>query len=211
MDILAASGCTVAHNPICNLRLGSGIMPFRQLRDRSIAIALGSDERAADDAINMWAVAKAAGLVHQITEPDYDLWPSPREILHCLTTGGARGMRLADAGRLEAGCQADIILLDLNALSFTPLNDLRRQLVYQEDGHAVRTVIVAGNIVVHDGRVLGMDEDAIKAEIRSRGPELRAGLAATAAAASRLEPYYREMYRRAAAVDVGFTRWAGGA
>ena len=91
MDLLAAAGCTVAHNPICNLRLGSGIMPFRALRDRGIAIAIGTDERAADDAVNCWAALKQAGLVHQIGQTDYTHWPTPSELLHAATSAGARG------------------------------------------------------------------------------------------------------------------------
>ena len=81
--LMADAGCVVAHNPICNLKLGSGIMPFRKLRDAGIPIALGSDERAADDTTDMWAVAKMASLIHRVTDPDYLRWPEPREILQC--------------------------------------------------------------------------------------------------------------------------------
>jgi 5-methylthioadenosine/S-adenosylhomocysteine deaminase len=211
MDLLAASGCTVAHNPVCNLRLGSGVMPFRKLRDRGIPIALGSDERSADDSTNLWAVAKMAGLVHQITEPDFDRWPQPPEILHAATSGGARGMRRGDIGRLAPGCQADLILLDLKSLAFTPLNDLRRQLVYSEDGGSVTLTMVAGQVVMQDGRLTTVDEAALAAEIRERQPQIDRDLAAIAAGAARLEPYYRAMYQRACAEPVGFTRWAGGA
>jgi 5-methylthioadenosine/S-adenosylhomocysteine deaminase len=62
-------------------------------------------------------------------------------------------------------------------------------------------------VVAENGKVLTIDEAAIKAEIRERMPAMHRELAATAAAAKRLEPYYREMYQRAAATDVGFTRW----
>jgi 5-methylthioadenosine/S-adenosylhomocysteine deaminase len=62
-------------------------------------------------------------------------------------------------------------------------------------------------VVAEHGKVLTVDEAAIKAEIRERTPALHRELAATAAAAEKLEPYYREMYIRAAATDVGFTRW----
>jgi 5-methylthioadenosine/S-adenosylhomocysteine deaminase len=138
MDLLAAAGCTVAHNPICNLRLGSGIMPFRELRDRGITIGIGTDERAADDEVNSWAALKQAGLVHQIGQPDYALWPTPAELLHAATSGGARGMRIGNLGRIETGCLADIILIDPDSLPFTPLNDLRRQLVYSHNGSRSR-------------------------------------------------------------------------
>jgi 5-methylthioadenosine/S-adenosylhomocysteine deaminase len=205
--LMADAGCVVAHNPICNLKLGSGIMPFRKLRDAGIPIALGSDERAADDSTDMWAVAKLASLIHRVADPEYLRWPEPREILSSVTHGGARGMRRADTGSLEIGKQADLILIDLDHLAFTPRNDIRNQLVYCANGSAVTMTMVAGRVVAEHGKVLTVDEAAIKAEIRERTPALHRELAATAAAAEKLEPYYREMYARAAATDVGFNRW----
>jgi 5-methylthioadenosine/S-adenosylhomocysteine deaminase len=205
--LMADAGCVVAHNPVCNLKLGSGIMPFRRLRERGVPIALGSDERAADDTTDMWAVGKLASLIHRVTDPDNLRWPEPPEILECLTRGGARGMRQPEIGSLAVGQQADLILVDLDHLAFTPLNDVRRQLVYCASGSAVTMTMVAGRVVVESGRVHTVDEAAIKMEIREHTPALHRELAATAAAAERLEPYYGAMYRRAAATDVGFNRW----
>jgi cytosine/adenosine deaminase-related metal-dependent hydrolase len=205
--LMREAGCVVAHNPICNLKLGSGIMPFRKLRDAGIPIALGSDEKAADDTTDMWAVAKTASLIHRVTDPDYTKWPEPREILACVTRGGARGMRRDDIGALEVGKQADLILLDLDHPAFVPFNDPRNQLVYSGSPGAVTLTMVAGRVVVQDGKVLTIDEAAIRAEIRERAAALRRDLAETARSAARLEPYYDAMYRRAAATDVGFSRW----
>ena len=208
--LLAEAGCVVAHNPVCNLKLGSGIMPFRKLRDAGIAIALGSDEKAADDSTDMWAVAKMASLIHRVTDADYATWPEPKEILACLLRGGARGMRHNGIGSLEADKQADLILLDLDHPAFTPLNDLHRQLVYCANGSAVALTMVAGRVVAEHGKVTSVDEAAIRAEIREHTAALHRELAETAKAAEQLEPYYREMYRRAAATDVGFSRWLTG-
>jgi 5-methylthioadenosine/S-adenosylhomocysteine deaminase len=210
IETLAAAGCTVAHNPLCNMKLGSGIMPFRRLRDGGVPICLGSDERNADDTTNMWNVAKMAGLIHKIADPDYERWPSAEEILTCLIPGGARGMRLQQRiGRLAPGYEADLILVDLNTLAFTPLNDLRRQLVFCENGSSVVMTMVAGRVVVEHGRVLTVDEESLKDEARELAPAFQEQLERTARAAARLEPYYREMYRRAAERDVGLNRWAG--
>jgi 5-methylthioadenosine/S-adenosylhomocysteine deaminase len=206
LDLLAEAGCVVAHNPVCNLKLGSGIMPFRRLRERGIPIALGSDERAADDTTDMWAAAKMASLIHRVTDSEYLNWPEPSEILECLTRGGARGLREPSIGSLKVGKQADLILIDLDHLSFVPLNDIRRQLVYCTNGSAVALTMVAGRVVAEGGKVLTIDEAAMKAEIRDRMPAVKRQLAETAAAAARLEPYYREMYQRAAATNVSFTR-----
>lgn len=210
IEALAEAGCTVAHNPICNLKLGSGVMPFRRLRDRGVPICLGSDERNVDDTTNMWNVAKAAGLIHKIADAEYRAWPTAGEILACATRGGARGMRLHHSiGRLAPGFEADMILVDLNTLAFTPLNDLRRQLVFCENGSSVAMTMVAGRIVAERGRLLSIDEEALKAEVRELGEKYRRDLAQTAEAAARLEPFYRDMYLRAAARDVGFNRWVG--
>ncbi len=119
--LLAASGCTVAHNPISNLKLGSGVMPWRALRDAGVPICLGSDEAAVDDTANMWGVAKAAGLIHKIADPEWTRWPRADEVLHDLLVGGARGMGLQrQIGRVEAGYAADLVLVDLDTIAFHP-------------------------------------------------------------------------------------------
>jgi 5-methylthioadenosine/S-adenosylhomocysteine deaminase len=207
MDLVAAAGSVVAHNPISNLRLGSGIMPFRQLRQRGIPICLGTDEAIADDAISMWGVAKTAGLVHNLSHADYEQWPAAREVLECLIRGGARAARSPrPLGQIAPGYQADLVLLDLDTLPFTPLNDLRRQLVYCENGSSVKLTMVAGRIVFENNRVTGINEPEVRAEAR----EIAARARAKVADAGALEwlPYYRQMYLQAAQRDIGMNRRA---
>lgn len=210
MEAMARGGCTVSHQPLCNLRIGSGIMPFRRIRNHGIPVCLGTDEACTDDAVNMWNVAKLAGLVHKITNPDYRDWPTASEIFRCLVHGGARVLLKPDKlGVIEAGRLADIALVDLNTLSFTPLNDVYRQMVFSENGSSVRATIVAGRVVYDNGKILTVDEEAIKAEARELAGEYTRTLAQSDRAAGKLEPYYREMYLRAARDDVGMNRWAG--
>lgn len=206
--ILAASGCTVAHNPVCNLRLGSGVMPFHRLRRAGVPICLGSDEATVDDSINMWFVAKTAALLHTIASQEYRDWPTAGEVLHALTRGGARALRREGRlGQIAPGCEADLALLELDTLAFTPLNDLKRQLVYCEDGSSVRYTIVAGRVVFERGAVTTVDEKALRSEARELAAGQRDHLARARRDAGRLEPYYREMYVRAARRDVRMNRW----
>ena len=208
MDLIANAGSIVAHNPISNLRLGSGIMPFRQLRRRGIPICLGSDEAIADDATSMWGVAKTAGLIHNLSHPDYEQWPVAREVLDCLIRGGARAVRSPrPLGQIAAGYQADLVMLDLDTLAFTPLNDLRRQLVYCENGSSVKLTMVAGRVVYENNRVTGIDERLVRAEAREIAARARARMAGTEAA--EWLPYYRQMYLQAAQRDIGMNRRAG--
>jgi len=205
--LLARSGCTVAHNPVCNLRLGSGVMPYYLLRSAGVPICLGSDEMSTDDTANMWFVAKTAALLQTLGSPEYRDWPVAAEMLAALTRGGARAMRRAQRiGQLAPGFAADLILLDLDTPAFTPLNDLRRQLVFCEDGSSVRCTIVDGRVLYEDGRVASVDEKSLRAEARALTEARRSTLERAGAEARRLEPFYREMYFKAAACDVGMRR-----
>jgi 5-methylthioadenosine/S-adenosylhomocysteine deaminase len=79
--------------------------------------------------------------------------------------------------------------------------------VFCESGSSVVMTMVAGRVVVENGRVITVDEAALKAEVRELSQEFRSGLARTNAAAAALAPYYRDMYLRAAGTDVGLDRW----
>lgn len=211
LDLIAAAGAVIAHNPVSNLRLGSGVMPFRAVQDRGIPVCLGIDEAIADDSVNLWGVLKTAGLVHTIAGSDPDAWPTATEVLRCATAGGARAMRREkDLGAVQVGRLADLALIDLDTLAFTPLNDLHRQLVYCENGSSVRLTMVAGRIVFRDGAVTTLDEKALRAEARALFDSRRPALDAARRSADRWLPAYRAMVAKAAARDVGFTRWLGG-
>jgi cytosine/adenosine deaminase-related metal-dependent hydrolase len=208
--LMADSGCSVAHNPVSNLKLGSGAMPFQRLRQAGINICLGNDESSTDDGINLWTVAKVAGLLHNIAGPAHEDWPGPTEILNAVTSGGSKAMRLpVPAGRIAEGHAADLILLDLNSLPFTPLNDLRRQLVYCENGSSVVTAIVNGDIVMENRELLTVDEEALKAEARSLAGEFAEYMEHCKSAADELEPYYRQMYLKSLEQRVPINRWTG--
>ncbi|MDB5848393.1 MAG: hypothetical protein JWP29_2145 [Rhodoferax sp.] len=202
--LLAASGCTVAHNPVCNLRLGSGIMPWRKLTDAGVPLCLGTDEMNTDDTTNLWAVAKLAGMIHSLADADSARWPQAREVLHAATRGGARAIRReGELGQLKVGCVADLCLIDLDTHAFTPLNDLQRQLVYCESGSSVRMTMVAGRIVCENGQVNTIDERALRAEARALNASLQAAAASQSGDAERLAPYYRAMLARAQAIAIG--------
>lgn len=208
--ILGASGASVAHNPVCNLRLGSGVMPFRALRDAGVPISLGTDEAVSDDSHNLWGAIKTAGIVHAVTGGDYATWPKAEEILAAVWQGGNRAMRRpAPLGRIEVGAAADLAVLDASTAAFQPLHDIRRALVLCEGGRSVRHTIVDGVVVVRDGRLTRIDEAAMLDDLRRIEPDLRAEAVSLRAGAQELEPYYREIVARAAATDVGFSRWVG--
>jgi 5-methylthioadenosine/S-adenosylhomocysteine deaminase len=210
LDLIAEAGAVVVHNPVSNLRLGSGVMPFRAIRDRGIPIALGVDEAICNDAADMWNVVKTTGLIHNISGLDSDLWPSTSEVLDALWQGGAASMlRTGELGEIAEGRLADVAMLDLHSPAFTPLNDIAGQLVYCETGSSVVLTMVDGVIVAEDGTVTSVDEKALLAEARELFAAKQPELKRLRAAGEYLVPTYQAMVRKALAVDVGMTRWVG--
>lgn len=208
LDTIAEAGSTVVHNPVSNLRLGSGVLPWRAMLDRGIPVALGTDEAICDDSVNVWTVAKTAGLIHNVSGLDSDDWPTATEILTALWQGGARATRReGDLGAVAPGLLADLVLVDLHAVAFTPLNDLREQLVHCEDGRDVALTMVAGRVVAENGHVTSVDETALLDEARELFAAKQPAIRAARRGADDLFPAYQHIVRRAAATDVGFSRW----
>ena len=208
LDAIAGAGSTVVHNPVSNLRLGSGVLRWRAMLDRGIPVALGTDEAICDDTVNVWTVAKTAGLIHNVSGLDSDDWPTAAEVLDALWCGGARATRrTAELGAVAPGMLADLALVDLHTIAFTPLNDLREQLVHCEDGRGVVLTMVAGHVVAEDGHVTTVDETALLDEAREVFAAKLPAIRAARADAERWLPAYRQIVRRAAATNVGFSRW----
>jgi 5-methylthioadenosine/S-adenosylhomocysteine deaminase len=207
---IAAAGAVVVHSPSGNLRCGSGIMPFRSLLDAGVPVALCTDEATVEDTSSLWNVGRLAALLHKIDHPDYTTWPTAAEILESMTVAGARAMGLEDEiGRLRVGGRADIILVDLDSPTYTPFIHLPHHLVYGEDGRSVWLVMVDGRVVVRDGRVLTVDEQAVRAEVRELMPGWLEALEPATQWARRLHPAFEEVVRRCAVADTGVNRWAG--
>ena len=193
-------GASVAHNPVCNLRIGSGVAPLRSLLSAGVNVALGTDGISSNDSCRLFDVMKVAGLIHTLETDDYDEWPTASEILWAATRGGARAVGLEDRiGSIEPGKQADIVALDLCSSAFVPVNDLRNQLVYAENGSSVRHVMVDGEIVVEDGRCTRIDETAVLREARTVLGAYLEQHALVEDDARELEPYLRAVYERCAA------------
>lgn len=207
LDLIAGAGCTVVHNPISNLRLGSGVLPWRAMLDHGIPVALGTDEAICDDSVNVWTVAKIAGLIHNVSGLDSDQWPTPVEVLDALWSGGARATRRADLGVIAPGMLADLAMVDLHSIAFTPLNDLREQLVHCQDGSDVVLTMVAGRVVAEHGHVTSVDETALLDEARELFAAKLPAIRRARKGSAELYPAYQHIVRRAATTDVGFTRW----
>lgn len=188
--IVAERGANIAHNIVSNLKLGSGIMPFRKMMKNGVHLALGTDGTSSNDSQNILEVMKTAALVHKVPNPDYDMWPDSQEILDIAAPGGARSvMRETEIGSLEVGKSADLLIFDLTTPAFTPLNNIQNQLVYCENGSSLTDVYIDGAPVMQDKKILTVDTKALLAEFRELHKEFLEMYASCKTFADKMLPY----------------------
>jgi 5-methylthioadenosine/S-adenosylhomocysteine deaminase len=201
LDTLAETETRVCHNPVCNLRIGSGVAPVIEMLEKGIRVAIGTDGSASNDNQVMFDAMKVTGLMHTLRTRDHKRWPSARDIVRMATSNGATVLGMEEElGSIRPGQIADLTLLDTSSMFFTPLNDAYLQTVYAENGSSVRTVIVDGKIVVSDGKMQTVDEESILLEAREawaqRREELPRGRREAEAMVREFELYQQEMIRR---------------
>ena len=178
IEILAESGTSLAHSPSANMKMASGVALVPQMRARGVAVALGTDAGANNNCHDMLREMKAASLLHNITRMDAAALTA-EDAIEMATIDGARAIgRAEEIGSLEAGKQADLILVDLHKPHTMPVHDPLANLVYAAHGGDVDTVMVAGKVLMRGRRLMGIDEDAILAEAQRVGGDLlkRAGM-----------------------------------
>jgi 5-methylthioadenosine/S-adenosylhomocysteine deaminase len=208
--LMGEAGVSIIHNTISNQKLGAGVAPVRELLEAGVNVALGSDGISTNDTPRMFDVMKACGLIHKVTTPDYSRWLSSAEVLHACTLAGAKSALIDhETGSLEAGKRADLLVLDMETVSFTPRQDVLNHLVYCENGSSIEKVFVNGEIVVQDGQLTKVDEKALLAELRSLMPAFNAYHAGVEARNHAFRPYFDEVHRRCNATDIGVHRLVG--
>jgi 5-methylthioadenosine/S-adenosylhomocysteine deaminase len=173
IEIVRDRDVSIAHNPVSNMKLGSGIAAVPALLSAGVNVALGTDGMSSNDGLDMFASLKQAALLHKLWGIDYERWTGAAEAWRLATIGGARPAGDGDGlGRLEPGRRADVVLLDLESHVFTPLNDPLRQLAFGSSTLAVDSVLVGGEWRVRDGRVVTVDEADVLARAREVGSEI---------------------------------------
>jgi 5-methylthioadenosine/S-adenosylhomocysteine deaminase len=169
--ILAEANASVAHCPVSNLKLGSGIAPVAELLADGVNVGLATDGPASNDSLDLWEELKLAPLLARGVNNDPQAM-SAATALSLATTGAATAIGLDDVGHLSPGAWADVIRIDLDHPAFHPLEDLLAQLVFAGSSRFVTDVWVGGDQVVVDGAVRGVDRQAVLAEISARGRRL---------------------------------------
>ena len=197
IELIAEAGANIIHNPVTNLKLGSGIAPVSKMLKAGINVGLGTDNNSANDSADIMDSMRMAALINKVTDSDYDTWIGAKEVIKMATDAGAHCLGLEnEIGELEKGKKADFVVLDLNSLPFTPRHNILHQLVFCETGESIETVVIDGRIVCENGKILTFNEDKIKAAVQEKSEILFEKIKNSASRAHEILPYVEKAYRK---------------
>lgn len=165
MQILRSPEIAVVTNPGSNMKLGNGFAPVARMLREGICVCLGTDGASSNNALNMFREMGLMTLSQKGATKD-SLVLSAEETLRIALDNGYRAAGLSEeAGRIEPGRLADLILLDEEMPNFQPKHKWKAALAYSSTGLEVTDTIVHGEILMRDRQLTTIDEERVNYEI----------------------------------------------
>ncbi|MBR0067296.1 MAG: amidohydrolase family protein, partial [Kiritimatiellae bacterium] len=167
LKLLADTGTGVAHCPISNMKLASGVARVPEMLRLGVPVGLAVDGSASNDGSSLMEELRVAFLLHRL-HASHDA-PSGYDILKMATRGSARLLGRDDIGQLAVGKCCDLFLVDARRLELTgALYDPKSVLATVGLRGAVDTTVVNGRVVVAHGRLVTVDEQRLSAEANAK-------------------------------------------
>ena len=172
IELIRASGSTIAHCPKSNAKFGHGWAPLDRFLKANVSVGLGSDSVASNNTCDLLEESRFAAFASRNRE-DSDGFISARDALELATLGGAKALGLdEEIGSLEVGKQADIAIISLSRISQQPINDIHAALVFSSSAQDVIMTMVAGRKIVAVGQIISADENRVASKLRDIGQRL---------------------------------------
>ena len=163
LALIAERDGRIVHNASANAFLGDGIAPLRRMLSRHIPVALGTDGGCTNSRQSIFEEMRMAALLAKAVEADAEAVRA-EDVLLAGTVRGGQALGLP-VGRIAPDHAADLVVLDLSSLSLQPKTTAPKQVVYAMQPDAIQRVIVGGETVVEEGRLLRTDPAAIVAKV----------------------------------------------
>src|SRR6185295_4129699 len=172
LEILKTTQTNVAHCPSSNLKLGSGMAPIVKMLEQGISVSLGADGAACNNRLDMFTEMRTAALLQKALHGP-EVLPASRA-LRMATIDGAKALGLdAEIGSIEVGKRADLAVIRLDRLHSIPVEDVVSAVVYSAQPDDVDTVLIDGEFVLRDRKLLTIDERETITSARSEAERLK--------------------------------------
>ncbi len=166
IGLIKNSHAKVVNVPQSNLKLASGIAPIQRILDEGIDVFIGTDGSASNNNLDIIEEIRVASLVQKVKFDEKAL--SARDAFRMLVNFNG----LFDAGRLDKGKLADVVIVKLDGFEATPIYNPYSFVVYALNSRDVRDVIINGRVVLRNGEFVDVDEERVKFEVRRLAEKL---------------------------------------
>lgn len=174
IEILAKHNVFVVHNPVSNLKLGSGIMPLDKMLKGGVRVCLGTDGASSNNSLSVLKELQFAAVIHNGAGKRTDVI-SAADMLKLATENGALCQGRKDCGRLAPGYHADLVLIDLDTPHNIPCHDPMSALCYSAENSDVLMTVCDGKVLYENGEYKTLDIEKIKYNSKSAFGEFFAG------------------------------------
>jgi len=171
MDILKEKGAAVLSCPQSNLKLANGVAPVSAMLGKGVLVSLGTDGAASNNNLSMWEEMSFASYLQKGTTMDPQALPAA-QALRLATKNGARALGI-NSGSIEAGKNADLIIVDTSDIRYMPDYNVISNIVYSGCDRDVLLTMVGGDILYEEGRVTFADEDEVKTRVRKIAEKIK--------------------------------------
>jgi len=171
--LMAKRGVTAVHNPVSNLKLGSGIAKITAMKKAGVNIAIGTDGVASNNNHDMFEELRTAALLQSGSLRDPQAL-SALDVLKMATVNGAKALG-RNTGIIAVGAVADLILVDFDRPHLMPCHSVVENLVYSARGSDVAMNMARGNIIYQEGEYFTLDMERIRHEVSSHALPLLFG------------------------------------
>jgi 5-methylthioadenosine/S-adenosylhomocysteine deaminase len=161
LELIAFRGASVAHCPWIFARRGVALESFHAYRQAGVNIGIGTDTFPQD----MFAEMRCALTANRLFAKQLHV-VQMTDVFEAATVGGARALGREDLGKLSPGAKADLVMIRLDRMNLVPVRDPLKSVMYSANATDVDTVMVAGKVLVQNGKCLYIDEEEIKENLQ---------------------------------------------
>jgi 5-methylthioadenosine/S-adenosylhomocysteine deaminase len=159
------------------MKTAAGVMPVIEMLAAGVPVGLATDGAASNNKQDLFEEMDLAAKLQKISRMDPRALPAA-QVVEMATIGGARALHLEKRiGSLEAGKQADLIIVDTSAPHAAPMYNVYSELVFALKATDVRTVVIAGRVIMDERKALTLNEDEILQKAREYQKQIVASLA----------------------------------
>ena len=167
IEIMRECGVSVAHNPVSNLKLASGVARVPYMLSRGVNVALGTDGVASNNSFDMFEELKLAALLHKGINLNPTVLSACEAIKLATVNGAIAQGREEECGKIALGLDADLVMIDLDKPHLMPCHNLRSNIVYAARGSDVCMTMVRGEILYENGEFKTIDIEKARFEMEN--------------------------------------------